>query len=656
MSKRRLLLLLIFSAVFMGTVLVGTGQKEDGAKPSNHKRNIEAQVEEEELNALLAEDLAMTASLFIRQVCHQLENWADEEGENLPQQLAHQVEEHPHFAGAAWLKNDKILYKTKGLNQRELAKLSLQNRRHEGILYSDPYLIDGNPYMLMAWPKGENQWLVGKVNLGFIKRFIGEMARIADSKGHFFVGGEEPEAKIRDEKKPTAGSKKEVPEVGWTIMVRSDQKKPHPFKHHYRQGEVLVRFASHRKGERWLAKHPDFSIIHHFQDVYVLRHPSLSTEELLKRLKRDPAVAHVEPNTIFTKQDSASDKRPNDEFFQEFQWNLTQIGAEKGWQISEGRDDLIIAILDTGIDRHHQDLADKLVEGYNAIDGTDDVDDEHGHGTHVAGIASAVTNNLAGIAGVSWQNKLMPVKVLNHEGEGGLYELINGIYWATDHGADVINLSLGDDEPSELLYEAIRYAYEHNVILVAASGNDNVDIPMYPAAYPEVLAVSSVNQNKERSSFSNYGHYIDVAAPGEHIPGTFTDNQYVIMSGTSMAAPHVTGLAALIRSRYPQLSNRDVMNLIRQTAEDLGEKGYDPYYGYGLINVYQALNHIAQGKPIDNLDKHSFALESAGSNKRKPSLLAELRDWFRRLFHGHPGDDTSFYPFKNIFQISTGNG
>lgn len=632
LSKRGILLLAAGLILLTGSIFsVMNWLKAEGdmAGANDKVRRIETKVNPKELDEVLAEDLASTASLFIRQISKQLETWATKEGTNLPPHLARQVEEHPHFAGAAWVQGKKIVYKTKGIEEQELARLSL-NQDQEGAIYSDPYLINKNPYMLIAWPKGQDQWLIGKVDLGFIKGFIGEMAHVADSKGHFFVGGEDPKAKIKKGGDATDAVQKRVPEVGWTIQVQSDKRKSPALKEHYRQGEVVVRFRSDRQREDWLASHPDFSVVKHFQGVFVLRHPSLSTEEMIKRLKADPAVAHVEPNAIFTKQGGGAEKLPNDEFFRDFQWNLTQIGAEKGWNISAGRDDLIIAILDTGVDEDHPDLADKLVEGYNAIDGSDNVEDEHGHGTHVAGIASAVTNNLSGIAGVSWQNKLMPVKVLNQDGEGGLYELINGIYWATDHGADVINLSLGDEEPSELLHEAIRYAYEHDVVLVAASGNDHVDIPIYPAAYPEVLAVSAVNQKKEITSFSNYGPYIDVAAPGEHIPGTFTDNQYVFMSGTSMAAPHVTGLVALIRSRWPQLTNEEVMNLIRQTAEDLGERGYDPYYGYGLINVYQALDHLAQGKPILHMDKHSFSSESEGE-KGKPGLLAELQEWLMKF-------------------------
>jgi subtilisin family serine protease len=621
------------------SLFVKDGKSDQQHSTVKKEKKVEAQVSRAQLDAILAKDLALTSSLFIQQLRHQLEKWADAElsDRSVYEKLAKEVKEHPHFYGAALVKYHQVIFSTEQFNKNQINRLDFTSKdQSTTILYSDPYLNNNHPYMMMAYPKGNDEWLVGEVDLGFIKRFVGNMAAISDANGHFFVGGKQPVVKVKDKQEKTEGNEAEVPEVGWTVLVQSKGKEHEQIKDHYRQGEILIRFVNDTQAKQWLDNHPEFTIIKHIHhDIYVLRHPHQSTQELVQTLKNDPQVIRVEPNTIFTKQELVRKKLPNDEFFKDYQWNLSQISALEGWRISEGRKDLVIAVLDTGIDTQHQDLADKIVDGYNAIDDTSNVDDEHGHGTHVAGIASAITNNLSGIAGLSWQNRIMPVKVLNHEGEGGLYEVINGIYWATDHGADVINLSLGDEEHSDLLYEAVRYAYEHDVVLVAASGNDNVDVPMYPAAYPEVLAVAAVNHLNEKTSFSNYGDYIDVTAPGEHIPGTFTNNQYVFMSGTSMAAPHVTGLVALIRSRYPDLSNQEVMDLIRQTADDLGEPGPDPYYGYGLINVYRALNHLAQGKPVQPLNSRAPD-RILSEQKKQPGPLAELRHWLGQLFdHTH---------------------
>jgi len=199
---------------------------------------------------------------------------------------------------------------------------------------------------------------------------------------------------------------------------------------------------------------------------------------------------------------------------------------------------------------------------------------------------------VTGIAGVSWHSEILPVKVLDGNGQGTTYEVAEGIRWATDNGADVINMSLGDYYSSFILHDAIRYAYNNDVVLIAAAGNDNVDTPMYPAEYPEVLTVAAVDDKRERAFFSNFGQHIDVTAPGEHIPSTFPNNNYVIMSGTSMAAPHVAGLAALIRSVNPDLTNKQVHDLIKASAIDLGPEGRDPYYGYGEIDIARAMDQI----------------------------------------------------------------
>jgi subtilisin family serine protease len=194
---------------------------------------------------------------------------------------------------------------------------------------------------------------------------------------------------------------------------------------------------------------------------------------------------------------------------------------------------------------------------------------------------------------MSWYNKVMPVKVLDETGAGSTYSVAQGIIWATDHGAKVINMSLGNYAKAEFLHDAIKYAFDHDVVLIAASGNDNTERPGYPAAYPEVFAVAATDSEQNKASFSNYGDYIDVAAPGVNIASTYPGNHYAALSGTSMASPHVTALAALIRSVNPLLKNTEVMDIMRQTAVDLGAKGKDNYFGYGQIDVVKALSQAA---------------------------------------------------------------
>jgi subtilisin family serine protease len=248
-----------------------------------------------------------------------------------------------------------------------------------------------------------------------------------------------------------------------------------------------------------------------------------------------------------------------------------------------------VAVVDTGVQSDHPDLQGRLVKGMNIVDPSSPPEDDVGHGTHVAGIIAAQVNNNEGVAGLTWFTKIMPVKVLDSTGAGSTYSVAKGIIWATDHGANIINMSLGNYAEAAFLHDALKYAYEHGVILVAASGNDNTDRPGYPAAYPEVFAVSATDADESRADYSNYGDYIDVVAPGTSIPSTYPGSRYAALSGTSMASPHVAALASLVCAVNPDLTNEEVMELLRQTAKDLGPSGKDNDFGYGQIDVRSAL-------------------------------------------------------------------
>jgi subtilisin family serine protease len=248
----------------------------------------------------------------------------------------------------------------------------------------------------------------------------------------------------------------------------------------------------------------------------------------------------------------------------------------------------------------HPELKNKLVSrGYDFVNNDADASDDHWHGTHVAGIAAAETNNSQGIAGVAWNCKVLPVKVVDKDGEGNYGQLIDGIEWAVDNGARVINVSLGGDVAADALKDAVRYAYEKNVVVVASAGNDSAAVG-YPAAYDEyVIAVASTDYADGRTTYSNFGTQIDVAAPGELILSLIptwylgpNSPPYAFASGTSQAAPHVAGLAALVRTIKPWLSPREVLNVIRYSADDVNSskyKGKDDYIGYGRINMQKAL-------------------------------------------------------------------
>ncbi|MGO4273127.1 S8 family peptidase, partial [Paenibacillus sp. TAF58] len=296
-----------------------------------------------------------------------------------------------------------------------------------------------------------------------------------------------------------------------------------------------------------------------------------------------------------TAADITTNFMPNDNLYSKYQWNLPLIETVQGWQLTRGSKDMIVAVVDTGADLKHPDLTNKLLPGYNVISDNDNPQDDVGHGTHVTGVIAALVNNNLGVAGMTWYNKVLPVKVLDQTGAGSTYSVAQGIIWAADHGAKVMNLSLGNYADSSFLHDAIRYAYNKDVALIAASGNDNTERPGFPAAYPEVLAVAASDSQNNKAPFSNYGDYIAVTAPGVSIASTYPNNQYAALSGTSMASPHVTALAALVRSTNPSLKNTEVYEIIKQSAQDLGTQGKDKYFGFGLIDVVKAVKMAEQG-------------------------------------------------------------
>lgn len=278
---------------------------------------------------------------------------------------------------------------------------------------------------------------------------------------------------------------------------------------------------------------------------------------------------------------------PNDPYFS-LQYGLELINAPAGWKYEKGSSRVTIAVLDTGVDLVHLDLAGKLVAGYNFVAGNDIPQDDNGHGTGVAGICAAVTDNATGIAGVSWGASIMPVKILDSSGNGSFVRAAQGIIWAVDHGAQVINLSLGGYTSSSLLEDAINYAIQKGAVVVAASGNQGIDLITYPARYDGVIAVGSVDQDNQRSAFSNYGPELDVVAPGSAIFSLSGLGSYSYISGTSAAAPFASGLVALLLSTKNN-SYQKIGNQICKSSLDLGVRGVDDQYGCGLIQVDKAL-------------------------------------------------------------------
>lgn len=326
-------------------------------------------------------------------------------------------------------------------------------------------------------------------------------------------------------------------------------------------------------------------------DVQVLTVPKGKTlNEMLKIYRRNPNVEFAEPDYI-----AHAALTPDDPYFQSYQSALNTVGAPSAWEVTTGSAAVTIAVLDTGVMRTHEDLSGRLVEGYDFINDTDQPDDDNGHGTGVAGIIGAATNNGRGIAGITWQNPVMPVKVLDRNGSGNYSVIAKGIVYAADQGARVLNLSLGGTNASSTLKRAVDHAYRKNAVVVAAAGNANGPV-MYPAAYPNVIAVAAVDDNDRRANYSNYGPEVSVAAPGNNVFSTALGGDYKTNTGTSFAAPMVAGLAGLILSVKPELEPRGVKQIIEKGAVDLGNPGRDEYYGWGRIDMAAALSSL--GKPV----------------------------------------------------------
>lgn len=546
-------------------------------------------------NKIVADDLSKSVTLLMDQISSQIK-------------ISSQSFNHDNEL------NETLVYKEyTRLNQLYPSIDSLAVIENNNVIASTDGFQNSNSddYVLLTEKINNQQLLACQIDRTEIMRFIIDLAPSADINGHLTLPPNQLKAYFNAHKSDENNKvivNQQIPELNSTIYLESIQALIND-KDHIRNGEVLVKFKTESALEKWIVNNNGCEIVKKNSLFAVLRSTELTSDQLASQLIKNKMIQYVEPNYIYEKQTASNDNNhPNDELYHQYQWNLSQISAADGWNYSEGSEDVIIAILDTGIATRHIDLATKIVEGYNAFDETNNVEDYNGHGTHVAGISSAMTDNLSGIAGVSWYSKLMPVKVLNDDGEGSLYEVASGIRWAVDHGAKIINMSLGDHQDSQIMRDAIEYAYKNDVVIIAAAGNENVSTPMYPSAYEQVLAVSAVTANNQKAPFSNYGEHIDVAAPGEHIPSTYLNNQYVYMSGTSMATPHVSGLAGLIRSIQPELSNEQVMDLIRHTSNDIGSIGRDHYFGYGQINVGNALSTISNHDILNEEDEQTSPL------------------------------------------------
>lgn len=326
-------------------------------------------------------------------------------------------------------------------------------------------------------------------------------------------------------------------------------------------------------------------------NVRVVGVPDDKAARVIEALNRNPNVEFAEWDYI-----AEAVYSPNDPYFTSgSQWHHTKIQSPQAWNVTLGLTNVIVAVLDTGVDFKHPDLTGKLLTGYNYIANNNNAADDHGHGTAVSGTAAASGNNSVGGLGVAVNNYVLPVKVLDATGSGSYSAIANGLTYAAKQGARVINLSMGGPNSSSTLQSAVDYAWSKNCVIIAAAGNSANDTPQYPGACNNVVAVSATDSNDARASFSSYGSYVTVSAPGQNILTTLNGGSYGGVNGTSFSSPVTAGVAALVASANPQLSNLQIVNILKTTSDDLGAAGYDVYFGSGRVNASRAV--LAAGSP-----------------------------------------------------------
>jgi len=326
-----------------------------------------------------------------------------------------------------------------------------------------------------------------------------------------------------------------------------------------------------------------------------IRVPSRAAAE---KLKTHPDVARVDEDAeVFALQyeERNAGIKKITQSSQLLPWGIDRIDAELVWPGGNTADPINIGIIDTGISNRHSDLSANVKGGMNAINPRKSWNDDNGHGSHIAGIIAALDNAI-GVVGAGPKADLYAIKVLNAAGSGYLSDIIEGVQWAVNNHIQVVNMSLGTNSDVQSFHDAVAAAKNAGVVVVAAAGNSGGSV-IFPAAYPETIAVSATDQNNVIAGWSSRGSEVDLAAPGVSIYSTYKGGGYATLSGTSMAAPHVAGSAALVLSMpvgaYDANANEkwdpdEVQKKLQDRAADLGNTGFDNLYGWGLVNAYSA--------------------------------------------------------------------
>ncbi|EKQ50173.1 MULTISPECIES: S8 family peptidase [unclassified Clostridium] len=330
--------------------------------------------------------------------------------------------------------------------------------------------------------------------------------------------------------------------------------------------------------------------IHNVEGIQIVRGPkSIKIIKPIQKtpVKKDFQLGDIKENTNLVVNDPGY----------RYEWDISYTESDKAWPLIKQKREIKVAVLDTGVDYTHPDLKNRVLtnKGYNFVDNNSNIMDDNGHGTHVSGIIAASADNGTGIAGITGtlDVKIIPIKVLDGNGEGDIDTIVKGIKYAADNGADVINLSFGTNEKSKEISAAINYAKNKGAFVVAAAGNDDSSSDNVSPASDGAFAVAAMDYNYKKAYFSDYGNCIKVSAPGVQILSTVPGG-YEAWDGTSMAAPVVTGIAAMVKAEDPNLSPSQIEEVLDSTTKDIMSKGKDMQTGYGLIDAYNAIKKVKQ--------------------------------------------------------------
>lgn len=355
------------------------------------------------------------------------------------------------------------------------------------------------------------------------------------------------------------------------------------------QGEILVQFKPGASAQTQASVHAanKANVLQSIRGLDVDRVTAPKGCEIAQcnRYKGNKAVEYAEPNYLAQVMDTV----PSDPLFASDQWDMTKIQAPAAWDITTGSDQVIVAVVDTGVDYNHPDLASRMLPGYDFYSNDSNPMDEYGHGTMAAGVVGACSNNATGVAGVTWTCKLLPLKTADATGSSPYSCITSAITYAADHGARVATVSLGGNASSITLQNAVTYAYQKGCLVVAAAGNQYAATVVYPAACDNAIAVGATDSSDAWYSYSNYGSTLDISAPG-YAYTTALGGGYGAFGGTSAATPHVAGVAALLFSVNPSLTPDQVTAMLEQSADDINTPGWDQYTGFGRVNAFAALN------------------------------------------------------------------